>query len=326
MLIPRSYRVQVAQKRNSTQFWQMYDGSKIAYSQVESVGVNHPTPIVYLHGGPGGMITNDIIEMYGPLSLQGYNLYFYDQIGSGLSDRLADINEYSVQKHVENLEEIIEKLGVEKVILIGQSWGALLAMEYVAGHSEKIEKLIFTGPGPILPIDRSLRKIVAPDSLHLRNPKFSNAAANNKTDNSRMRFIRFLALKFGIKIASDKEVDQFFTYLNTELRKSTVCDGTKTKPSESGGGYFSHIMTLNSFQEVIDKREIYKNMDIPALLLKGQCDNQPWSYTNEYIELLTNEYIELLTNSKLEIIENEGHIFQKESQQTILNSILDFLK
>jgi pimeloyl-ACP methyl ester carboxylesterase len=51
------------------------------------------------------------------------DVYLYDQIGSGWSDRLDDIRQYTALRHKKDLEAIVQAIGAEKVILIGQSWG-----------------------------------------------------------------------------------------------------------------------------------------------------------------------------------------------------------
>ena len=45
----------------------------------------------------------------------------------------------------------------------------------------------------------------------------------------------------GFKVGTDEEVDDFFTYLNSELSRSTNCYDSGPKPSRGGGGYYSHL-------------------------------------------------------------------------------------
>lgn len=87
--------------------------------------------------------------MQAPFSEEGFDIFLYDQIGSEQSERLADINEYTADRHKKDLEELIKKIGSEKVILIGQSWGAILATLFIADSPEKVEKVVLTGAGPI---------------------------------------------------------------------------------------------------------------------------------------------------------------------------------
>lgn len=315
--MPRTYDVPQSQKRESTQYWDLPTGSNIAYTLVAAKDIRKPYPIIYLQGGPGGFITDRNIQILTPLSEDGYDIYLYDQIGSGQSDRLANINDYTADRHKKDLEEIIKKIGAEKVILIGQSWGAILATLFMADNIEKVQKVIFTGAGPIQPMRQELLSNKSPDSLKLRKPPYSNHKANEQAKNIRTGVAGFLAKSFGIKLASDKEADDFQTYLNNELNKATVCDTSQALKAEGGGGFYVQVMTVQSFSEIKDPRPKLKGSKIPMLMMRGQCDNQPWG--------LVNEYLELFPNYQFKIIPNAGHSISVEQPGLYLKTIRDFL-
>ncbi|QNR22712.1 alpha/beta fold hydrolase [Croceimicrobium hydrocarbonivorans] len=298
-LWPRSYDVAAIQERTGTQFWQLKTGSRIAYYTIPASGEIQNSPIIYLHGGPGGLIKDEAITALKPLTELGHTLYFYDQIGSGHSARLEDISEYSVQRHQADLHAIIDEIGAEKVILAAHSWGCLLAINFLQDYPERVESMILDGPGPILPIRHELAEQIPPDSLQLIPPEFSNRQAINKCYNWRARLILKYAHRFQSKLASDEEVDAFFTYLNQELSKATFCKGSEAESFPGGSGYYSHLMTIQSFDTVEDQRQLLRELELPVLILRGQCDNQAWGYTNEYLELFKN--------SRLEIINDAGH-------------------
>jgi proline iminopeptidase len=316
VLYPRTYPVPPLQKRESTQYWDLPTGSRIGYTLVSAKGIKKPFPIIFLQGGPGGPIYDRNIETLAPLSEDGYDVYLYDQIGCGFSDRLKNINDYTAARHKIDLEEIIKKTGAQKVILIGQSWGAILATLFIADNQEKVEKVIFTGPGPIQPQLEQLSEIDPPDSLHLTKPFFTNADANKKANNIRTKFTAYLAGAFGIKLASDKEADDFQTYQNG-LNKATVCDPLKAPKAEAGGGFYSQVMTLNSFSEIIDPRQKLKKCQFPVLIMKGQCDNQKWGFVKEYLEIFSDH--------QLVIIPNAGHSISVEQPELYLITIRKFL-
>ncbi|HAD97559.1 MAG TPA: hypothetical protein DCG19_09140 [Cryomorphaceae bacterium] len=315
--IPGKYDVQALVERKGTEYWELSTGSRIGYYKVESTSGDASSPIIYLHGGPGGMIKDEIIEVLKPLSELGHDVYFYDQIGSGHSVRLDHIREYTVARHVADLKEIIEKINSEKVIIIGHSWGCLLAINFIQHHPEKVEKIILEGPGPVLPVNQTLMSEVPPDSLNLRKPERSNEEGNRKAYNLRMRLIQKWAYLFKSKLASDREVDDFFTVLNEELSKSTFCKSEQAKKYKGGSGYYSHIMTVRSFKEVEDKREKLGGIHIPVLILRGQCDNQKWGFAKEYLDLLPN--------SHLVIIENTGHDLATGNKDRYYELIEDFI-
>jgi proline iminopeptidase len=156
-----------------------------------------------------------------------------------------------------------------------------------------------------------------PDSLQLREPNFSNAQANKSVQNIRSKLTLKWALLFGKKLASDSEADDFQTCLNNRLNKSTLCDTSLDVRDEGGGGYYAQVMTFKSLADVKDPRPVLKNSKIHILVMKGQCDNQKWGFTNEYLHLFTNH--------RLAIIKNAGHSISREQPDLYLKTISDFL-
>ncbi|MFY8108806.1 MAG: alpha/beta hydrolase [Bacteroidia bacterium] len=317
VFIPRTYNVPPIHQRKGTQYWDLQTGSKIAYTLVAAKGIKKPYPIIFLQGGPGGFISDRNIKMMEPLSEDGFDIYLYDQVGSGLSERLLDINEYTSERHKKDLEEITMKIGAKKVIFIGQSWGAILATLFIADNPNKVEKVILTGAAPIQPMNEELVNIIIPDSLKLRKPIYSNAEAQEKTKNIRINAASFCAKTFGKKLIPDQEADAFQTYLNQELNKVTVCDTSKALKAEGGGGFYAQVMTVQSFKEIQDIRPKLKGSQIPILLMKGQCDNQAYGFLKEYLELFPNH--------QLKIIPDAGHSISVEQPELYLKTIREFL-
>ncbi len=88
----------------------------------------HRLPLVILHGGPGA--THQYLEPLRVLAESGRRVIFYDQIGCGRSDRPMDPSFYTVQTFVDELDALRAQLNLERVHVLGQSWGGMLAMEY----------------------------------------------------------------------------------------------------------------------------------------------------------------------------------------------------
>jgi proline iminopeptidase len=315
-LYPKTYKVPEFQQRKGTLYWDLPTGSRIGYTLIRSKGTKKACPIIYLQGGPGAPIFDSNIEILSNLTSYGYDVYLYDLVGCGHSNRLDNINEYSVDRHKKDLAEIIKKIGAEKVILIAQSWGAILATNYIADHEVKVEKIIFSGPGPILPINYELEVIKAPDSLNLKSLLITNEEGSQKAYNLRARVVKFTAEKFAYKLASDKEMDNFATNLNFEMNKSTVVDASKIKP-KSGYGYYVQIKTAQSFNKTTNRREALSKCKIPILIVRGQFDGRSWNYTDEYLKLFKNH--------QLVIIPKAGHSITLEQPELYMNTIIKFL-
>ena len=85
-------------------------------------------PLVCLHGGPGA--THDYLETLEAMSATGRRVIFYDQLGSGNSDHPHNPSMWTTDLFVEEVDVIRHALGLERIHLLGQSWGGMLAMQY----------------------------------------------------------------------------------------------------------------------------------------------------------------------------------------------------
>ena len=85
------------------------------------------TPLLALHGGPGSTH-----HYFAPLERLAAErpVVVYDQIGCGNSDRPQDI-EWSVDLFREEVDVVRAHLGLERIHLLGTSWGGMLALEHV---------------------------------------------------------------------------------------------------------------------------------------------------------------------------------------------------
>jgi proline iminopeptidase len=315
---PHQYHVLRLKQRAGTRYWDLPTGSRIGYTLIPSKGNKKPYPLIYLHGGPGAGITDLEIEKLSPLAEDGYDVYLYDQVGCGHSARLNNINEYTAARHNKDLQEITKKIQAEKVILIAQSWGSILSVLFLSDNPGKVAKIVITAPGVIQPPRRELENIIAPDSLQLRNAYETNRAINEKADDLRTKAVLYCARVLGKKIATDDEGDQFLTDITNELNKSMVCDTANAVTAEGTEGFYAHYMTRKSLSEIHDPRPKIRNSTVPVLIMKGQCDNQKWGFTTEYLQLFPNHV--------LTIIPGAGHNIFIEQPEAYIETIRNFLK
>jgi proline iminopeptidase len=191
---------------------------------------------------------------------------------------------------------------------------------YAADNPGSVAGMILTGPGPIIPVHPELARVAAPDSLHLHDPYYSNRQGNELANNIRTRAMALLAAKYGIKLASDDEADDFAAYLNHLVNRSTVADTSHIQTSIPGigAGYYDQVMTAQSFSGTPDPRPKLKNSTIPILVMKGQYDNQKWGFTHEYLDLFPRH--------RLVVFPNAGHCIACEQLQAYQETIRSFLK
>lgn len=106
-----------------------------------SVGEGTGVPLVCLHGGPGSDSRG-----LGPLEPLGdeRRVVRYDQLGSRLSSRPSDPALWSVELFVEQLASLREALGLERIHLLGHSWGGMLALEYALTRPAGLASLVLS--------------------------------------------------------------------------------------------------------------------------------------------------------------------------------------
>jgi proline iminopeptidase len=114
---------------------------------VEVLGTAAGAPLVVVNGGPGFDHTYEHVAMPGTTSAwdllaRQRKVVFYDQRGNGKSGALKPGQSCTLADQIEDLEAVRAHLGVDKIDLLGHSWGGFLVMAYAARHPEHIRHLI----------------------------------------------------------------------------------------------------------------------------------------------------------------------------------------
>ena len=107
------------------------------------VGNNPTMKVLLLHGGPGA--THEYFEAfdsYFPNAEIEY--YYYDQLESAYSDQPNDSSLWSVDRYVDEVEQVRIALGLnsDNFYLLGSSWGGILCMEYALKYQQNLKGLI----------------------------------------------------------------------------------------------------------------------------------------------------------------------------------------
>ena len=98
------------------------------------VGKGAKPPLLLLHGGPGS--THNYFEVLDELAdRDGRPVVMYDQIGCGNSYIEGHPEYFTAETWIEELKTLRQSLGLEKVHILGQSWGGMMALLYALDHS-----------------------------------------------------------------------------------------------------------------------------------------------------------------------------------------------
>jgi proline iminopeptidase len=124
-----------------------YRSQRIAVSpvhtlRVEECGNPAGLPVLFLHGGPGAGISAYHRRFFDPAR---YRIVLFDQRGAGQSTPFADLADNTTWHLVADIETIRERLGIERWVVFGGSWGSTLALAYAQTHPARVQGLVLRG-------------------------------------------------------------------------------------------------------------------------------------------------------------------------------------
>ncbi len=97
-------------------------------------------PLVILHGGPGA--SHDYFLPYLLPLARTNKLVFIDERGSGRSEKLEDVKQYTVENMAADVEAVRVALDLGKISLLGHSYGGVLAEAYALKYPEHLSHLV----------------------------------------------------------------------------------------------------------------------------------------------------------------------------------------
>jgi proline iminopeptidase len=99
--------------------------------------------VLALHGGPG--FTHNYLEaLESFLPEAGFELIYYDQLGCGNSDIPDDTSLWTLERYLQEVEDVRSALGLEDFVLYGQSWGGMLSIEYALHFQQHLRGLVIS--------------------------------------------------------------------------------------------------------------------------------------------------------------------------------------
>jgi proline iminopeptidase len=220
------------------------------------VGEGPGTPAILLHGGPG-------INSYylNPMRALGADrpVVLYDQIGSGRSTSATGPSEWTVDNFVAELETLRSSLGLERVHLVGHSWGTMLAAEYWRAHPEHVASLVLMSPALSIPAwlaDGDTLLMTLPDSIQAAVAE--HEAAGTYEDPAYQAAVgAFYEAYLARSLPWSEDVDSAFAFANLDIY------GAMWGPSE-----FTATGTLKDF----DATGWIGGIDVPVLFTTGEFD------------------------------------------------------
>lgn len=255
-------------------------------------------PVVVLHGGPGAH--HDYLLPQYDLLARGRTLLYYDQRGGGRSPIAREVPA-GWREHVADLEALREQWRLERVTLLGYSWGGLLAVLYALEHPDRIERLALVCPAPIAAEWRGefQRRLAA----RAADPRITGARAELQSSGLQQRDPEsYRRMAFALSVAGyfrDPATAQ-------QLTPFRVTQRTEQAVWDSLGPYDLRERIRTTFP---------RGRTPPALVVAGEFDPLPIEAAHDLAGLLDASFVELAT----------GHVPHVEATEEFVRVLDGFL-
>jgi proline iminopeptidase len=274
------------------------------------VGTNPDLKVLLLHGGPG---STD--ELYEPFDLwlprEGVEYYYYDQLGSYRSDQPDDPTLWDLPRFVDEVDQVRQALGMDasNFVLLGQSWGGMLAMEYAVHHQEHLKGLVISNMMSSAPAYNAYaRDVLMPamdqDALH----EIQRFEADGTTDDPRYEqlLMEHHYVHHVCRIPFDEWPDPVVRGLaHTNQAIYVPMQG----PSELG---------LKGTLEDWDRSADLKDIDVPALVIGATHDTMD----PEHMRWMSEQ----LPKGRFLLCPDGSHLSQFDDPKHYFPGLVDFLK
>src|SRR5689334_10729230 len=118
----------------------------VGNAQLYSREIGHGTAIIVLHGGPD-FDHSYLLPELDRLS-NSYHLIYYDQRGRGRSADGVKPEDVTLASDIADIEKVRQYYHLDSVVLLGHSWGTVLALEYALRYPGRVSHMILMNPGP----------------------------------------------------------------------------------------------------------------------------------------------------------------------------------
>ncbi|MFO7881051.1 MAG: proline iminopeptidase-family hydrolase [Kosmotogaceae bacterium] len=280
-----------------------FEGFKTWYKTVGKTN-SGKYPLLCLHGGPN--FTHDYLDPLSKIAETGRQIIFYDQLGSGNSELPDRPFEWKIPLFIKEIKNIRRELNLNEIHLFGQSWGGMLALEYVLDKPAGIKSLILADSLSSAPLwGKETSKLLneLPEEYQEVIRKHENGMDVNhaKYEEAIMAYYK----KFVCRL------EPWPKCLMKSLEKFSK--NHEAYNEMWGNSEFEVNGTLKNWDVTNRLGEI----DVPTLIISGRYD--------ESTPVVSGTLTQGIRNSKWVLFDNSAHMPHLEEKEKYLALLLDFL-
>ncbi|MFN8570831.1 MAG: alpha/beta hydrolase [Gemmatimonadaceae bacterium] len=265
--------------------------------------------LLVLHGGPGldaGYIRPDLAPL-----LKDLTLIFYDQRGTGGSTVVTDPAQLTLEAHLADVEAVRKFFAIERVSILGHSWGAALGAHYARTAQAHVRRLLLV------------------DAMPARaTPWGATFGTNLRTWMDQATRLKLVQLAKARDTSSDVAgacraywhvfIRGYFSDPgDTAMIARMHGDPCTAPPAAFRNGKVVSASTLNPLGDW-DWRTQFQDVQVPVLIVHGALDPIPAESAAEWKTAFPD--------ARLELIPGAGHFSYVERPKEFVKVVRDFLK
>ena len=280
------------------------------------VTVGKGDPIIVIPGGPGGNHLG--YRVFDSLTVKGnIQMIYYDAFGRGKSDTAKNVQEYSLARDIEDIEGLRVAMHLDKISLLGHSYGGLVAQGYAVKYEQHLSHLILANTF---------------HSFVMWQENDDNSNREIKTNYPEV-WTELMRIREAGAISSDAihqdiygRVPYGFLYAYNPGRFEGGGGGQrKAYPNPFNSALYYQMVgkdgdfIVGSDIGNFDFRQQLKNLKIPILIIAGRYDRVavPWMQV---------KYKNYCPQARFVMFEHSGHNPQVEEPAKEFPLIVDFMK
>lgn len=240
-------------------------------------------PLVVLHGGPG--MAHDYLRNLARIARTGRTVVHYDQVGCGRSSHAPDApaGTWTPELFVDEFQNLVAALGLDRYHLLGQSWGGMLGAEIAVRRPAGLASLSICNSPASMPLwvegTGALRAELPPETIAVLD---RHEAAGTVHDPEYLEAVDVFYRRHVCRL--DPYPEDFLATMRQAEEDPTVYE-TMNGPNE-----FTVLGSLRDWT-VIDRLGA---IEVPTLVLAGELDEATpitWAPFAERIRGAVNQVV-----------------------------------
>lgn len=277
----------------------------------KTVGNNPTIKVLLLHGGPG--MTHELYSCFdGYFPQEGIEYIYYDQLGSYYSDQPDDLDLWTTERFVEEVEQVRIALGMDATnfYLLGQSWGGILAMEYALKYQQNLKGLVISNMMSSIPEYNLYAQNVLGPQMDPEVYKEIKAMEANE-DFGNPRYGELLFKHYYTEHVLRKSPEEWPEAVMRSLEHAN------NQVYVHMQGYSEFGITGDATLKDWDIKERLKELKIPTLVIGAQYDTMDPAH----MEWMSEE----VQQGRYLYCPEGSHLSQYDDQKTYFNGLIKFI-